>query len=69
LLVVEEGQGFSGFGAEVVAACLERLKGRTVAAARVYAEPHPIPCSRGLEKLALPGVAKIRERIVSLVKT
>ena len=69
LLVVEEGQGFSGFGAEVVAACLERLKGRAIAAARVHAEPHPIPCSRELEKLALPGVAKIRARIASLVQT
>jgi 2-oxoisovalerate dehydrogenase E1 component len=68
LLVVEEGQGFSGFGSEVVAVCLERLKGQAVAVARVYAEPHPIPCSRELEKLALPGVSKIRERMVNLVR-
>jgi len=69
LLVVEEGQGFSGFGAEVVTACLERLGGRPIKAARVYAEPHPIPCSRDLEKLALPGVSEIRKRISSLVKS
>ena len=68
LLVVEEGQGFAGFGAEVVSACLERLKGRAIAVARVYAEPHPIPCCRELEALALPGVAKIKDRIANLVK-
>ena len=69
LLVVEEGQGFSGFGSEVIAGCLEHLSGRPIAVGRVHAEPHPIPCSRELEKLALPGVAKIRERIAKLVKT
>jgi len=69
LLVVEEGQGFSGFGAEVVAMCMERLKGHAIAVARVYAEPHAIPCSREQEQFALPGVAKIRERIASLVQT
>lgn len=68
LLVVEEGQGFAGFGAEVIAACVAALKGKVVATARVYAEPHPIPCSRELEKLALPGVAKIRAAISNLVK-
>lgn len=69
LLVVEEGQGFSGFGAEVVSACLEHLKGRAIRTGRVHAEPHPIPCSRELEKLALPGAARIRERIASLIKS
>lgn len=69
LLVVEEGQGFSGFGAEVVTRCLEHITGRAIAVARVHAEPHPIPCSRELEKWALPGVAKVRERIAKLVKS
>ena len=69
LLVVEEGQGFSGFGAEVVAATLEQLNGTAVATSRVYAEPHPIPCSTELEKLALPGTAQILAKILSLVKT
>jgi 2-oxoisovalerate dehydrogenase E1 component len=68
LLVVEEGQGFAGFGAEVVSACLERLKGRPVSVGRVYAEPHPIPCCRELEMQALPGIAKIRDGITRLVK-
>jgi 2-oxoisovalerate dehydrogenase E1 component len=68
LLVVEEGQGFAGFGAEVMAACLERLNNRTITAGRVHAEAHPIPCSRELEKLALPGVSQIRDAIVNLVK-
>ncbi|HEV2696315.1 MAG TPA: thiamine pyrophosphate-dependent enzyme [Verrucomicrobiae bacterium] len=69
LLVVEEGQGFSGFGAEVIAACCEQLKGRAIVTGRVHAESHPIPCSRELEKIALPSAAKIRERIVSLTRT
>ncbi len=55
LLVVEEGQGFAGFGSEVLAACAERLPGTALHAARVCAQPHPIPCSRELEKFALPG--------------
>src|SRR4029077_16390495 len=43
LLVVEEGQGFAGFGSEVLALCSERLPGRALATARVCASEHPIP--------------------------
>ncbi len=59
LLVVEEGQGFAGFGAEVIAACAERLPAMPVRSARVCAAPHPIPCGRELEKSALPGTGEI----------
>jgi 2-oxoisovalerate dehydrogenase E1 component len=68
LLVVEEGQGFAGFGAEVIAACAERLQDQSFVAARVCAAPHPIPCSRELEKEALPGAAAVRKGIQDLLK-
>jgi 2-oxoisovalerate dehydrogenase E1 component len=67
LLVVEEGQGFAGFGAEVLALCAERAE-RPVAATRVFAAPHPIPCSRDLEKQALPDASSIFDAMLRLVK-
>lgn len=69
LLLVEEGQGFAGFGAEVIASCCEQLGSRAIAAERVYAAPHPIPCSRDLEKQALPSAAQVLEAILKVVKS
>jgi 2-oxoisovalerate dehydrogenase E1 component len=66
LLVVEEGQGFAGFGAEVLASCSERLRGALLATARVCAAAHPIPCSRELEKLALPDASAVLNEIRKL---
>ncbi len=68
LLVVEEGQGFAGFGAEVIAQCTQRLGGK-LHAARVAAAPHPIPCSRELEKSALPGTAEVHAALQQLVQS
>ncbi|HYR58489.1 MAG TPA: thiamine pyrophosphate-dependent enzyme, partial [Chthoniobacteraceae bacterium] len=68
LLVVEEGQGFAGFGSEVLAACAERLPGAGLRTARVCAEPHPIPCSRELEKFALPGVDEVLAALQKLAR-
>ncbi len=68
LLVVEEGQGFAGFGAEVLATCTERLPGVALRAARVCAEPHPIPCSRELEKHALPGTGEVLRALRDLAQ-
>jgi 2-oxoisovalerate dehydrogenase E1 component len=61
LIIVEEGQGFAGFGAEVVsqlaeAGALDRLIVR-----RVSPPAHCIPSSGPLEKETLPNVAKIVE--------
>jgi 2-oxoisovalerate dehydrogenase E1 component len=67
-VVVEEGQGFAGFGAEVIAACAERLGRGAFVAARVCASEHPIPCSRELEKLALPNSTRVHEQIHSVLK-
>ena len=65
LLTVEEGQGFSGFGAEVLASCSEVAPiGRS---ARVFAAVHPIPCARELEKNALPNVEVILNALLALV--
>jgi 2-oxoisovalerate dehydrogenase E1 component len=68
LLVVEEGQGFAGFGSEVLALCSERLSGQALKTARVFAAPHPIPCSRELEKCALPDAAEVLKAIRTLVQ-
>lgn len=68
LVVVEEGQGFAGFGAEVIASCAERLPGMALRSARVHAEPHPIPCSRDLEKEALPAAAQVLDALRNVVK-
>ena len=68
LVVVEEGQGFAGFGAEVIASCAERLPGTALRSARVHAEPHPIPCSRDLEKDALPAAAQVLVALSNVMK-
>jgi pyruvate/2-oxoglutarate/acetoin dehydrogenase E1 component len=59
LLVVEEGQGFAGFGSEVVAACSDRLGDRRLRSARISAAPHPIPSARDQEQRSLPQSSDI----------
>ncbi len=58
LLVVEEGQGFSGFGAEVLAQLSERglMPSRC---RRLHPKAHCIPSSGPLEKSFLPSVESI----------
>jgi len=63
LVVVEEGQGFAGFGAEVISACLEQLPGFLFHAARCSAANHPIPCAREQERQALPQASSILKAI------
>jgi 2-oxoisovalerate dehydrogenase E1 component len=63
LVVVEEGQGFAGFGAEVISACLEQLPGFLFHAARCSAANHPIPCAREQERQALPQASSILKTI------
>jgi 2-oxoisovalerate dehydrogenase E1 component len=59
LLVIEEGQGFAGFGGELIARLAEESSAPAVMR-RLSAAPQPIPSSRQLEQLALPN----RETIV-----
>ncbi len=67
LLVVEEGQGFCGFGAEVLARVCEVRDGTTVIAARLSAAAHPLPCCKPAEAECLPCASSIVERCVEMV--
>jgi 2-oxoisovalerate dehydrogenase E1 component len=66
LVVVEEGQGFVSLGAEIVAQAAEQLTGRQLAVGRVAAVPVPIPASRPLEELCLPGVDDIVSKVLEV---
>ena len=68
LLVVEEGQGFCGFGAEVLAGVYETPQERPIKARRFSAAPHPLPSCKPAELECLPGVESIVERCVDMVK-
>ncbi|RAW84813.1 dehydrogenase E1 component subunit alpha/beta [Photorhabdus laumondii] len=63
-IIVEEGQGFAGFGSEVVAQLTEilgKLLPRTV---RIYPSSMAIPSSKALENLMIPGKDMLIERIL-----
>ncbi len=60
ILVAEEGQGFAGFGSELIAQLTERLA-RRIVARRIAAAPHPIPNARPLEELSLPNSGSLVE--------
>ncbi len=59
LLIVEEGQGFCGFGAEVIAAIQEQSPALIGRVSRLTAAPHPIPSCKPLELEILPGTDSI----------
>jgi 2-oxoisovalerate dehydrogenase E1 component len=66
LLLVEEGHGFCGFTAEVMATLYElnpSLKMR-----RLHSRPQHIPSAKPLEMLVLPGVEQIVEQTLELVQ-
>ncbi len=67
LLVVEEGTGPWGFGAEVIARVAEELKDYPVRSARVAAYHLPIPNARPGEERVLPDVERVVRAIRSLV--
>jgi 2-oxoisovalerate dehydrogenase E1 component len=58
LVLVEEGSGFGGFGAEVAARIAERTKDG-IRISRISGEPVPVPSVPELEAVALPGVERI----------
>jgi 2-oxoisovalerate dehydrogenase E1 component len=68
LVVVEEGQGFVSLGAEIVAQAAENLAGIGLAMGRVAAVPVPIPASRPLEELCLPGVGDIVSKVLEVTR-
>jgi 2-oxoisovalerate dehydrogenase E1 component len=55
VVVAEEGQGYAGFGAEILARLAEQSAGHLPRARRVAAAPVAIPAARGLEETALPS--------------
>ena len=67
LLVIEEGQMFCGFGAEVLAAVHEASKDTAPLTRRLGAAPHPIPSSKYAELECLPSVESIVEHALKMV--
>lgn len=67
LLVVEEGQGFAGLGAEIVAEAVSTLEPEGLGCDRVYAVPVPIPAARPLEAECLPGAGAIIAKARALI--
>ena len=67
LLVVEEGQVFCGFGAEVLAAVHEGCPDQRILARRQGASPHPIPSCKPAEMESLPGADTIVRECIEMV--
>ena len=67
LFVVEEGQSFCGFGAEVFAAVHQALAGSPLVARRLGAKPHPLASSKAAELDSLPGAEAIVAGVVEMV--
>lgn len=68
LLIVEEGQGFAGIGAEIIAQAAERFGHLGLACRRVSATPNPIPAARPLEQHCLPGANTIVAKAMEVVR-
>jgi len=68
LLIVEEGQGFAGMGAEIIAQAAERFGKMGLACRRVSATPSPIPAARPLEQRCLPCASNICEKAMEVVR-
>jgi 2-oxoisovalerate dehydrogenase E1 component len=63
IVIVEEGQGFAGFGAEIIAQIMETNVNHAAKFQRIFPPPMPIPASKPLEEAMLPS----RNSIVSLI--
>jgi 2-oxoisovalerate dehydrogenase E1 component len=61
LLIVEEGQGFAAFGAEVLGQIAEVAPGILKRCRRLAAPGHPIPSCGPLERAILPGPSHVIE--------
>lgn len=67
LLVVEEGQGFAGFGCELIAQLVSDPRIRSLQADRVCAAPCVIPAAKPAELQALPSADDVVRAAVRLV--
>ena len=68
LVIVEEGQGFCGFGAELLAALQEEDPGLLIQAKRLFAPPHPIPSCKPLELELLPNQNSIASAVLEVLQ-
>lgn len=68
LLIVEEGQGFAGLGAEFIAQAAERFGHMGIACRRLSAAACPIPAARPLEQHCLPGPNHIVAKAMEVVR-
>lgn len=68
LVVVEEGQSFAAFGAEVIAQINESAPGVLKRVRRVAPPRHPIPSCGPLEKELLPGENQVVRVAVEIVR-
>jgi 2-oxoisovalerate dehydrogenase E1 component len=68
LLVVEEGQLFCGFGAEVLAAVHEAQRDTPLQARRLGAAPHPLAACKSAELESLPGADSIFQSCLEMVQ-
>jgi 2-oxoisovalerate dehydrogenase E1 component len=67
LVIVEEGQAFAGFGAEVAAKLTETDPGIVTALRRVAPPPSAIPSSGHLEKQFLPDASDVVRAVLEVV--
>lgn len=67
LLVVEEGQNFAAFGAEVIAQIQESAPGILRCVRRLGPPRHPIPSCGVLEKKVLPGERHVIEAALDMM--
>jgi 2-oxoisovalerate dehydrogenase E1 component len=68
LLVVEEGQLFSGFGAELIASIHERMPGLLAKAKRLGPPPVPNPSAKPAEMKMLPTTQSIISAVVEVAR-
>ena len=66
VMLVEEGHGFCGFTAELMASLCEM--DRTLRMRRVYSHPQHIPSAKPLELDVLPNVDRIVQEVLELVQ-
>jgi pyruvate/2-oxoglutarate/acetoin dehydrogenase E1 component len=66
LLLVEEGHGFCGYTAQLMASFYEQ--DRSLAMRRLYSSPQHIPSAMPLELSVLPNVDRVIAETLELVK-
>jgi len=64
LLVIEEGTGYAGIGAELIASVVERTEYK-IRTRRITALPVPIPSVKSLENIVLPEKIRILQEIAA----